>query len=149
MHLDSAQPKNLFQSSKPSLTPASTLPQLFLLRFLGMCKKQTSVPHSSTEVEIISLDAGLRMEGIPALDLWDLVIEVLHSSPRQPKKSKDRIQETSCVTHHQTSTLKIKPRVQSSTTLLNCVMVIMFRLWSTWCQHVQVCSRTTKCLVHQ
>ena len=41
-----------------------------------MCKKQTSVSHSSTESEIISLDAGLRMDGIPALDLWDLVIEV-------------------------------------------------------------------------
>ena len=27
-----------------------------------------------------SLDAGLRKDGIPALDLWDVVIEVLHSS---------------------------------------------------------------------
>ena len=35
-----------------------------------MCKKQTSVSHSSTESEIISLDAGLRMDGLPALDLW-------------------------------------------------------------------------------
>ena len=33
-----------------------------------MCKKQTSVSHSSTESEIIFLDAGLRMDGIPALD---------------------------------------------------------------------------------
>ena len=48
-----------------------------------MCKKQTSVSHSSTEAEMISLDAGLRMDGIPALDLWDLVIEVFHSSPKQ------------------------------------------------------------------
>ena len=38
-----------------------------------MCKKQTSVSHSSTESEIISLDAGLRLDGIPALDLWDLL----------------------------------------------------------------------------
>ena len=28
-----------------------------------MCKKQTSVSHSSTESEVISLDAGLRMDG--------------------------------------------------------------------------------------
>ena len=42
-----------------------------------MCKKQTSVSHSSTESEIISLDAGLRLDGIPALDLWDLVVSVL------------------------------------------------------------------------
>ena len=32
-----------------------------------MCKKQTAVSHSSTEAVIISLDAGLRMEGL--LDL--------------------------------------------------------------------------------
>ena len=30
-----------------------------------MCKKRTSVSHSSTESEIISLDAVLRMDGIP------------------------------------------------------------------------------------
>ena len=45
-----------------------------------MCKKQTSISHSSTESEIISLDAGLRMDGILALDLWDGVTEVLRSS---------------------------------------------------------------------
>ena len=42
-----------------------------------MCKKQTSVSHSSTESEIISLDAGLRLDGILALDLWDLIVSVL------------------------------------------------------------------------
>ena len=36
--------------------------------------------HSSTESEIISLDAGLRTDGLLALDLRDVVIEVLHSS---------------------------------------------------------------------
>ena len=50
-----------------------------------MSKKQTSVSHSSTEAEVISLDAGLRMDGIPALDLWNLVKEVFHSSPNQTK----------------------------------------------------------------
>ena len=45
-----------------------------------MCKKQISVSHSSTESEVLSLDAGLRMDGIPTLDLWGLVTEVLHSS---------------------------------------------------------------------
>ena len=51
-----------------------------------MCKKQTSISHSSTESEMISLDAGLRMDGIPALDLWDLVIEELHSSPDETQR---------------------------------------------------------------
>ena len=54
-----------------------------------VCKKQTSVSHSSTEDEVISLDAGSRMDGIPALTLWDLVIEVVHSSPNQTNKTKD------------------------------------------------------------
>ena len=44
-----------------------------------MCKKHTSVSHSSTEAEVISLDASVRMDGIPALTLWDLVMEVFHS----------------------------------------------------------------------
>ena len=42
-----------------------------------MCKKQTSVLHSSTESEIFSLDAGLRLDGITALDLLDLIVAVL------------------------------------------------------------------------
>ena len=52
-----------------------------------MCKKQTSVSHGSTEAEVISLNAGLRMDGIPTLDLWDLVIEVFHSLPNQTNKT--------------------------------------------------------------
>ena len=56
-----------------------------------MCKKQTSVSHSSTEAEIIYLDAGLRMDGTPALTLRDFVIEVLHSSSNQPEKSKENM----------------------------------------------------------
>ena len=50
-----------------------------------MCKKQTSVSHSSTESEIISLDAGLRMDGIPAHDLWDLIVTALHGTTNLSK----------------------------------------------------------------
>ena len=46
-----------------------------------MCKKQTPVSHSSTESEIISLDTGLRLDGITALDLWDLIVAVLGNTP--------------------------------------------------------------------
>ena len=52
-----------------------------------MCKKQTSVSHFSTEAEVISLDPGLRMDGIPALDLWDLVIEVFSFFTRQNQQN--------------------------------------------------------------
>ena len=47
-----------------------------------MCKKQTSVSHSSTESEIISLDTGLRLDGLPALELWDPIISVLGNISR-------------------------------------------------------------------
>ena len=53
------------------------------------CKKQTSVSHSSTKAEVTSLNAGLRMDGVPALELWDSVIEVFHSSPNQVNNTKD------------------------------------------------------------
>ena len=47
-----------------------------------LCKKQGAVSHSTSEAEVISLDAGCRMEALPALMLWDLVIDVLSSSPQ-------------------------------------------------------------------
>ena len=47
-----------------------------------MCKKQTSVSHSSTESEIISLDTGLRLDGLPALELWGLIVSVLEACLR-------------------------------------------------------------------
>ena len=39
-----------------------------------MCTKQTAVSHSSTESEIISLDTGLRLDGLPALQLWEIFL---------------------------------------------------------------------------
>ena len=61
-----------------------------------MCKKQTSVSHSSTESEIISLDTGLRLDGLPVLELWDLIVSVFgnisHISDRtgQPVNGKNK-----------------------------------------------------------
>ena len=40
------------------------------------------------EADIISLDASLRMDGIPTLDLWNLVIEVFPYSQNQPNNTK-------------------------------------------------------------
>ena len=58
-----------------------------------MCKKETSVSHCSTESEVISVDAGLRMDGIHALDLGDLVVEVLHSSLNQPSIQENPVRQ--------------------------------------------------------
>ena len=49
-----------------------------------MCKKQTSVSHSWTE--------SFTQDGIPALDLWDLVIEVFDSSPNHLSNTNDQVQ---------------------------------------------------------
>ena len=51
-----------------------------------MCKKQTSISHSSTESEIISMDAGLRLDGILVLDLWDLILSVLGNMMQTPER---------------------------------------------------------------
>ena len=40
-----------------------------------------------TESEIISLDAGLRLDGIPALDLWDLIVFVLGNTIQTPDRT--------------------------------------------------------------
>ena len=54
-----------------------------------MCKKQTAVSHSSTESEIISLDTGLRLDGLPALELWDLIGNVSRVSDGSGKPESD------------------------------------------------------------
>ena len=36
-------------------------------------KKQTCASHSSVEAEIVALEAAVRVEGLPALDLWEKI----------------------------------------------------------------------------
>ena len=79
-----------------------------------MCKKQTSVSHRSVEAEVFSLDAGLRMDGIPALDLWDLVIEVFHSF--QTKSTKPEMSETHAETCRQFLSQTCENKFQPRTT---------------------------------
>ena len=52
-----------------------------------MCKKQTSVAHSSTESKIISLDEGLKLDGIRARDLWVLIVSVFGNVSRVSDRS--------------------------------------------------------------
>ena len=40
-----------------------------------------------TESEIISLDTGLRLDGLPALELWDLIVSVFGSVSRVSDRS--------------------------------------------------------------
>ena len=55
-----------------------------------MCKKQVAVSHSSSEAEIIEMDAALRMDGLPALELWDTVQTVLSSMPSNSNNAEPR-----------------------------------------------------------
>ena len=55
------------------------------------CKKHTAVSHSGTEAGVISLHAGLRLDGVFAFGLWDIVIDVSESQTqgnlmRNPKQ---------------------------------------------------------------
>ena len=43
---------------------------------------------------LVSLDADLRFDGIP-LDLWDLIVEVFHSSPNQFNNINDPVRGNS------------------------------------------------------
>ena len=52
-----------------------------------MCKKQTAVSRRSTESENISLDTGLRLDGLPALEQKDLIVSVLGNISRVSDRS--------------------------------------------------------------
>ena len=81
-----------------------------------MCKKQTSVSFSSTEAESISLDACLRMDGIRALNLWDLVIKVVHSATNktdvpkeEPRRNPSAVVQPNMRSHIQTKRIDLIP----------------------------------------
>ena len=52
-----------------------------------ICKRQTVVSHSFSEAEVISLDAALRMEGLPSLMLWELIVDVVEPTKGLPHGS--------------------------------------------------------------
>ena len=71
-----------------------------------MCKKQTPVSHSSTESEIISLDGGLRMDGLLALEVWVIMIEVLRSTNNNVQPKHTSTQDTGATPHSKTEAQK-------------------------------------------
>ena len=69
-----------------------------------VCKKQGAVSHSSSEAEIIAMDAAVRMEGLPAIHLWDLVIDTFSPIGANAPISK-RPQETTLFSRQEPHTL--------------------------------------------
>ena len=79
---DSDFARDLEDSKSTSGGPLCVFESHTLVPISWMCKKQTSVSHSSTEYEIISLVTGLRLDGLPALELWDLIVSVFGNVSR-------------------------------------------------------------------
>ena len=69
--------------------------------------------HSSTESEVVSLHAGLRMDGIFALDPWDLVVEVPHVPSNQPKARSNLLRDKHCEKHSNARTKKQSNRSEN------------------------------------
>ena len=55
------------------------------------CARNRPQFHITPQKLNFSLDTGLRMAGIPALDFWDLVMEVFHSFPNPLNNTKDQV----------------------------------------------------------
>ena len=68
---------------------------------VGCARNKRQYP-TVRESEIISLDAGLRMDGILVLDLWDVVMEVLRSTNDTARQSRSA-QGTWCGTGNHSS----------------------------------------------
>ena len=93
-----------------------------------MFNKQTSVSHSSTEAQIVSRPTCTHGWNFRS---WSLVVEVLHSSFNQRKKSKEKVQETCCVTNHQENTPTRKLKLKFSTkTLIYPMSMVFLQTWS-------------------
>ena len=60
-----------------------------LFQFAGCARDKLLFSHISTESEIISLDAGLRLDGVSALDLWDLIVLVLGNTTQNRVERRD------------------------------------------------------------
>ena len=82
--------------------------------------------HSSGESEIISLDAGLRIDGPVALDLWDMVIEELRSTNNKERPIRLAPGHW-CGTGHSSNKTKSNPTPNKRETemLINCRMWTM------------------------
>ena len=61
---------------------------IFLLHSLSAHIRTNFSFAQLTESEIISLDAGLCLDGIPALDLWDLIVAVLQRNTYQSNQER-------------------------------------------------------------
>ena len=72
-----------------------------------MCPSQLDVQEADC---CISLGAVLRMDGLPALDLWNIVIEVLRSTNNKAQPKHPSHQETGRILDSKTKTQRVTRR---------------------------------------
>ena len=112
-------------------------------------QEETSVSHSSTESEIFSSDAGLRMDGLRALVLWDVMMEVSRSSnsTKTPTnlagncsrnhKSKPKQRETEMLIHCRMWTTPPQTQIFLKASL-SCTSLKTMKQWSKWSLRAEV-----------
>lgn len=61
-----------------------------------ICKKQGAASHSSTEAEIIGLNAMIRPEGLPNIHLWTQLLDVLSGTTDRKEKFTAKQGESAC-----------------------------------------------------
>ena len=59
-----------------------------LFQLAGCVRNRLQFRTALQNQKIISLDEVLRMDGIPALDLWDLIVAVLHGNTYQSNQER-------------------------------------------------------------
>ena len=58
-----------------------------LFQSVGCVRNKLQFRTVQQNQKSFSLDAGLRLDGVPALDLWDLIVAVLHGNTCQSNKA--------------------------------------------------------------
>ena len=78
--------REILRIQNPLLEEHCAFLEVIHLFQLVECVRNKLQFHSSTESEIISLDAGLSSDGILALDLWDLIVSVLGNTTQTTER---------------------------------------------------------------
>ena len=91
-----------------------------------MCKKRTFFHTVQRNLKLFLLMLVYAWMEFPLLIFAIWLLKCCILLPTNSRNPKREYRETCCVTHHQASTPISKPKIQF-TTILNCVMLIMFR----------------------
>ena len=91
----------------------------------NICSRQLDVQKAQFSLaQFYSLDAGLRMDGLLVLDLWDILIEILRSTNNTVQPNHNGIKGTCARPNSKTKTQLTKEDKK----LINCLMWITYQL---------------------